>query len=365
MRPIVFALNSAFLLSAPAGAAVNDFRLPSPLETEQPSDRQGPVAPDVPESQRGPAPAPTAVETAPADVPTIVPPAALLPPTSTPTPDISPPAADASPTPDAAVLEPAPTPTGAAEIAETGEFNSPPEQLKPLSAAPDPLATGEGASVPGGWPVSWLLGAAAILAGVVAAGIAWRRRRMGAAIETREIERPQVTPSPPPSRDPALVPAHRTPEESVQMTLEPTRMSLTLMNAALAYRLQVTNQGSTALTELMVHADMIGAHASMTKEEHLAGPSNGAAMQKIDRLEPGESRVIEGEFRVPFAQIVPIRQGNAALLLPLARFKLESENAPPVVRTFAVGQPGNGALQPFRLDQGPRIYPDLAQRAFA
>lgn len=149
------------------------------------------------------------------------------------------------------------------------------------------------------------------------------------------------------------------------MTLEPTRMSLTLMNAALAYRLQVTNQGSAPLTGLLVHADMIAAHASMTKEEHLAGPSNGATRQRIDRLEPGESRVIEGEFRVPFAQIVPIRQGNAALLLPLARFRLESEDATPIVRTFAVGQPGNGALQPFRLDQGPRIYPELAHRAFA
>jgi hypothetical protein len=55
-----------------------------------------------------------------------------------------------------------------------------------------------------------------------------------------------------------------------------------------------------------------------------------------------------------------------ALLLPLARFRLEAEGARPLVRTFAVGQPGDGAaLQPFRLDQGPRIYPRLAQRAFA
>jgi hypothetical protein len=37
-----------------------------------------------------------------------------------------------------------------------------------------------------------------------------------------------------------------------------------------------------------------------------------------------------------------------------------------VVRTFVVGQPGQGSgLQPFRLDQGPRVYPRLAQHAFA
>lgn len=151
----------------------------------------------------------------------------------------------------------------------------------------------------------------------------------------------------------------------MQVTLEPLRVSLTLMNAALAYRLQVTNRGSAPLMGLTIGADMIAAHASMTREQHLAGPSNGATTQRIDRLEPGESRVIEGEFRVPFSQIIPIRKGNAALLLPLARFRVEAEGATPVVRAFAVGQPGNGALQPFRLDQGPRIYPNLAYRAFA
>ena len=68
---------------------------------------------------------------------------------------------------------------------------------------------------------------------------------------------------------------------------------------------------------------------------------------------------------MPFAQIVPIRQGNAALLLPLARFRLEADGAAPVVRTFVVGQPSgaNAALQPFRLDLGPRVYPQLGQHA--
>jgi hypothetical protein len=116
---------------------------------------------------------------------------------------------------------------------------------------------------------------------------------------------------------------------------------------------------------------MISAHASMSHEEQLSGPgdlSGPAAMpeRRIERLEPGESRTVEGEFRLPLTQIVPIRQGNMALLLPLARFRLEAEGARPLIRTFAVGQPGDGsALQPFRLDQGPRIYPRLAQRAFA
>jgi hypothetical protein len=139
------------------------------------------------------------------------------------------------------------------------------------------------------------------------------------------------------------------------------------MNATLAYRLEVANAGTTPLVGLAIGADMISAHASMSREEQLSGPGRaGATVQRIERLEPGESRVVEGEFRVPFTQIVPIRQGNAALLLPLARFRLEAQGAKALVRTFVVGQPGAGSnLQPFRLDQGPRIYPTLAQHAFA
>jgi len=155
--------------------------------------------------------------------------------------------------------------------------------------------------------------------------------------------------------------------EPLQVTLQPLRLSLTLMNATLAYRLEVANAGAEPIVGLKIGADMIAAHASMTREQQLSGPGNGATtVQQIDRIAPGESRIVEGEFRVPFSQIVPIRQGNAALLLPLARFRLEAESAKPLVRTFAVGQPGAGSnLQPFRLDLGPRVYPKLAQHAFA
>lgn len=207
-----------------------------------------------------------------------------------------------------------------------------------------------------------------------------RRRGTIGASAVPEIERPKIAPEPAsPAPVPQPAPAARvepqplpTPSfaataEPLQVSLEPLRLSLTLMNAALAYRLEIANRGATPLTGLTIGADMISAHASMSREEQLSGPANSAgAVQTIERLEPGESRVVEGEFRLPFGQIVPIRQGKAALLLPLARFRVMADGTQPVVRTFVVGQPGNGSsLQPFRLDQGPRIYPKLAQHAFA
>jgi hypothetical protein len=155
----------------------------------------------------------------------------------------------------------------------------------------------------------------------------------------------------------------------VDVELEPLRLSLTLLNATLSYRLLLNNRSAEPLENVAITADMIAAHATLSREQQLSGP-DAAAMQvaSIERLEPGESRIVSGEFRLPFSQILPVRQGNAALLFPLARFRIEGANREPVTRTFLVAQPSErpgAGLQPFRLDLGPRIYPKLAQRAFA
>jgi len=157
--------------------------------------------------------------------------------------------------------------------------------------------------------------------------------------------------------------------QPLEVTLEPLRLSLTLLNATLSYRFIVNNHGAAPLEGVAIVADMISAHATLSREQQLSGP-DATAMQLacIDRLEAGESRVISGEFRLPFTQIKPVRQGNAVLLFPLARVRAEAKGGEPVTRTFLVAQPAEragGGLQPFRLDLGPRVYPDLAQRAFA
>ena len=362
-------LAAACAIAAPAAAAVSDFRLPpAPSEQQPPPDRQGPVAPDVPESRARPTPSPTA--TTPAR------PAIVLPPL------LVPPAADDAPAPRAARTPQAPaarpgdvplaaatdsTPPAAQAMSEPG---SPAFSTAPASAlSPAGPAPSAGEDEGGLWWLWALLGLAAV--GVLAfAGWSWRQRqRLGIPLGVTEIERPRLTPaaSPtPPGGEPAPALAAEA-AEPLQVTLEPLRLSLTLMNATLAYRLEVANRGDAPVEALHIGADMIAAHASMTREEQLSGPARAAAMvQRIERLEPGESCIVEGEFRLPFPQIVPIRQGKAALLLPLARFRLEAKGAAPVVRTFVVGQPGTAAgLQPFRLDLGPRVYPKLAQRAFA
>jgi hypothetical protein len=366
---VALALAIPALTPAPSAAAsLRDFRLPAerPQPQQPPPDLQGPVAPDVPESRRQPAeptPSPTANPGEPPaserPAPTIVIPSALE----------APPAATASPRPGAAPPDSAVAAAPSAAPSAVSPTSVPPAVAAPSEASSPPgvrLEPGAGAAPQARWP--WWLGAVAfLLAGLGAAGWALRRRARRAAgpaiVPQIERHRPATAPASPPSRPPQSA-------EPLQVALEPLRLALTLVNATLAYRLELTNRGTAPLTGVAIGADMISAHASLSREEQLSGPragnGSGQPLQRIERIDPGQRQVIEGEFRLPFPQIVPIRQGNAALLLPLARFRVEADGAAPVVRTFVVGQPGRDhGLRPFRLDEGPRIYPHLAHHAFA
>lgn len=159
----------------------------------------------------------------------------------------------------------------------------------------------------------------------------------------------------------------------VRFGLEARKFSLSLLNATLAYTVELTNTGTEALQDLALYGDMMGGNAATPHENLIQGPAAEAApLHRIDTLAPGETRALRGEFRVPFPAITPIRQGNTAATLPLARFRLNGPAGELALRVFAVGEASkiaNGdaetALTPFRLDQGPRIFNQLALRRFA
>ena len=159
----------------------------------------------------------------------------------------------------------------------------------------------------------------------------------------------------------------------LEITLAARKMSATLLNTVLNYELVVTNNGDAPMGPVSVGGDMIGAHASLSARSQLeiAGQSI-TPLHRLDILAPGESLTLSGELRLPLAAILPIRNGNASLFVPLARFRVEAlrDGAPPLVvsRTFVIGEtqanPG-AALKPFRLDLGPRLYSQIGQRELA
>ena len=224
------------------------------------------------------------------------------------------------------------------------------------------------------------------LAGAI---LAWRRRGQRATVPDfvpPVVPAADPVPEPVPERPtPAATPAVPEPAFSQPVAAEPlvflleaTRLSATLVNATLSYRLTVANHGSVPLSDIAIGGDMISAHASRAMEEQLglSGPDL-PDLHRIAGLAPAEQVVLDGEMRLPLSAVTPIRNGPAQLFVPLARFNAWA-TAPggKAVRArsaFLVGQTpaptavlakaADDRLQPFRLDLGPRVYAQIGQRA--
>lgn len=243
--------------------------------------------------------------------------------------------------------------------------------------------------MPSWWP--WAVGALALLAALVGLALAWRRRR--AALVEVAFEPPVVTrrapqaapvapslpaPAPPPGPAPAPPPATPPPAPAfgaaaggLLLSLEARRMNASLMATTLSYRLIVTNTGPQPLSTLAVEGDMVSAHASLPPERQIASDTQRLELRHaLVELAPGESAEFTGDFRLPLTELTPIRAGEAAYFVPLARLRVEATTAsgqPQIsARTFVIGElpenPG-AALRPFRLDLGPRTYSRVGQRA--
>ncbi|WP_338466420.1 hypothetical protein RXV95_12770 [Novosphingobium sp. ZN18A2] len=275
----------------------------------------------------------------------------------------------------------------------------------PSLAAPEPP--------PGGIAISPLLAAAIALVLVLFAVSALLYRRRMAAVDADEAggypaetdgdgediaavpdsapripdAPPETIPSPAPQfpsdvpeggGEPAQQPAAPVPPIVVQaprksdsplFDLEPRRLGVTLVNATLTYRLQLTNTAPRMLEDIAISGDMIAAHASLPVEQQLgADGAQFAPLHRIESIEPGESVTIEGDLRLALAAILPIRHGQHRLFVPLARFETSwsaGEARKARVSAFLIGLLPDGEsdrLRPFRLDLGPRMYPDIGQR---
>jgi hypothetical protein len=185
----------------------------------------------------------------------------------------------------------------------------------------------------------------------------------GIAIESPLAVQPPLHISPQ-----AVIGAQQAP---LKLDLSARQLSATLMNTVLNYELTITNTGAEIIGPIAIGGDMIGAHASLPSRSQLEMSGNAIVpLHRLAALAPGEAVVLKGEFKLPLAAITPIRSGNTALFIPLARFRAEASrnNGLPLViaRTFVVGENPNrpgAALKPFRLDLGPRLYSQIGQRA--
>lgn len=360
-------------------AAQEVFSLPP--GTASPSARPaGPVDADAPVVR----PRPTQTATPqPSATPTAAPSATPSPATTAPRQPVARQTAAPRPAPAPATSAAAPADSlalpGTATAAATTALPTAIPTLAPAPAPSSPApAVPEPASDWTAYAIGALVGALALLA--LIGGLMWWRRKSSAAPEVEfeppVVAKPQPAPkaeataaAPPPA--PAPAPKAAPKPEGLEITLEARRLDASLMATTLAYQLKLTNHGSTPLSALAIEGDMVAAHSSLPVEQQIASPGQKLELRHaLVELAAGESAEFKGELRLPLTAITPIRAGNAAYFVPLARLRVEAARAadePMVIaQTFVIGelpeQPG-GALRPFRLDLGPRTFGKLGQRA--
>jgi hypothetical protein len=374
-----------------AAQTVPDFSLPRTRPTSS-SGAQGPVDDDNPVVRTAPRPTPSAppVVITPSAAPSTSSPASavLRGPSGTLTGSVPVPSATQRPSaqaPRPGNAGPAPQVGGPAVVPASGD-----QAIQPTvptdatfgaadSFAMPPVADSTAQPASSGWYWPWIAGAATLLAALF--GLLWWRKRKP-AVKLLEFERPivtapkseaepgPVTPSAPaPAKPVVQIAAAIVPGLSI--SLDARRMSASLMATTLNYVLTLTNTTDQPLNALAVEGDMIAAHGSLPADKQIAGDDQRLELRHaLVTLAAGESAEFTGDFRLPLATLVPIRAGDAAYFIPLARWRVEASTAagtPLVqVQTFVVGelpeQPG-AALRPFRLDLGPRTYSRIGQRA--
>lgn len=388
MRSRTAAFMLAVLLAPGTGStfaaaqSVSDYRL-QPNESGTAPRAQGPVDPDTPSTPR---PVVTATPSAPATT-------APAAPTAAPTTAPNPPATRAprpAPQPSrtlAPVTAPAPVAAPSAQPAAAGPppaINAPAAapRVAPPPVVPAPPPVPAPATTPDSG-IAWYWLIPALMLGALAAWFVLGRRARPAAPRSALRPAPAAPPaSEPADVDPLPAPATRrepAPPEPVPLTvpaesalldlaLDAVRMSVSLVNATLHYRLRVTNVSAGPLGPISLGVDMIGAHASLPQAAQLAQDGTSLAeIHRIPALAPGEDVEVAGELRLPLAQIRPIHAGTASLFVPLVRLQARAAGLA-ITRVVVVGEnpaAPEGLLRPFRLDQGPRIFGAISLRELA
>ncbi|GMM93243.1 hypothetical protein [Qipengyuania sp. MTN3-11] len=358
LPPVVLA---CIAVPALAQQSPRDFQLPpEPTPTATP-DVQGPVdtegaVPIRPRAIPTPTPSPSR------QTPIVLPEATTVP--SANRPIVLPGSVPANRQAPAAppIARPSATPTAFADDSVAAEADIAIDPAMPLAGStpdlPVPDAVSELATGPEN-PESglWWIGALAALGlGALGGGYILRRKRAAAIVPP--IERPRV--------ERAGEPVGAMTANALSLRIEALRMSRSLLNATLAYRVTVLNRSVSALNEVAIEADLASAHGELPMEQQVAGA--GTALEErhaTKRLAAGQSARFEGQVTLPLASARVIHQGQVALLVPLLRLRARAAGIEPVARTLAIGPAASGGgsrLVPFNLEDGPRSYEPLAQK---
>ncbi|WP_296717938.1 hypothetical protein [Erythrobacter sp.] len=346
---------AALVLAVPLGAqpqSPGSYSLPEPTPTPTPAPA-GPV-----DERAGVAIPPRAVETPRiAPVPTLTPepsptprPLVVPQPTARPVTPSATPAPQAAPSPEVpppATADPLPSEVqpGFAGLEQPANSATAPASAEAATPAPSSALGQQVFS----W--AWLAGAAAVLALGLAGLALWRRRK------------PKVLSLAAPLATHAPAPAPELPR--LDLTLDITGATRSVMMFTLQYRLSLANRTDRAVNGLAVAVQLASAQKG---ESNAAPPAAARQLNQLERIGPHQSRSVIGEVQMPLSAIIPIMQGHTPLFIPLVHVTLEGEGQQALARSFVIGSPSGGSdgrVQPLNLHQPPGSLPGLRAKAIA
>lgn len=148
----------------------------------------------------------------------------------------------------------------------------------------------------------------------------------------------------------------------IDLTLDITGATRSVMMFTLQYRLNLANRGERAANDIDVAVELAPARAASAAPATVARRS-----ARVDRIGPHQSRSITGEVQLPLSTITPMRQGRSPVFVPLLHVAIEGEGLM-FTRSFVIGQPstsGTGRLHPILLDTPPGSIPSLRAQTIA
>jgi hypothetical protein len=249
--------------------------------------------------------------------------------------------------------------TGAPEAPSPAASGAaPPLASAPAGAGGAPAAPADAfppAALPDWWPyAAGGLGALVLLGG---GALAWRRRRKARPLRL-------AAPAAGAARDSEAGSAPAPDLPRLDLTLEITAATRSLMMFTLEYRLAIANRSERAVNDLALALQLACARASGAGNAPSAGSAQ--ALQSIARIGPHQARSITGTVQLPLAAIAPLRQGTTPLFVPLVHVTLEGEGQRPLARSFVVGTPSaSGRVHPIPLDVPPGALAGLVAQAIA
>ncbi|OYY75655.1 MAG: hypothetical protein B7Y43_18670 [Sphingomonas sp. 28-62-20] len=255
----------------------------------------------------------------------------------------------------------------------------------PLSNRPNPASVS--ASDPRSW--AWIAGLVLVGGGFAVLAVlllnARRRQKQGT---DRPLTRPAATPAPQPPQPtapPTLAPLPPPPPMEppkprvtapvirpwLEVDFVPRRAGQNLTGAAVEFELAVRNIGSRPATDVRVLVQLLTANPQ--QNAHLAAafgqPVDNPVIAPFE-LAPGELISVNGFGTLPLDKISQVEMQGRPMFVPIMAVRVVygwAENRGPSGSTanayiLGIDRDGQNKMQPFWMDQGPRMADRIAYR---